>query len=337
MARPRSKANQWLPQKVYRGKSRYEYRPESGYTVKLCKIPKDGETELIKAEVWRLYLEVKDVPVVRNDMSSLMDDFENSPQWEELSPATQGDYRGYRKQIEPVFGKMLPQDVEPVHIRQYMDVMYKKGVKVQPNRHHSYLSRLFSWALERAYVDSNPAKSVRKFRETSRDRYIEDWEFELVLRVARSSGYPYMAPLMELAYLCRARSGELLRLTEHDVREDGMFLKRSKKSMSEITGWTDRLDAVINEARNLFPDAPTHISRPLIHGRNGRAIPAETRKTAMTRIMAEALRSGLKERFTFHDIKAKGISDHKNKQGGHRSKKMQAVYDRKPDVTLATR
>ena len=50
-----------------------------------------------------------------------------------------------------------------------------------------------------------------------------------------------------------------------------------------------------------------------------------------------ALGSGLKERFTYHDVKAKGVSDHAKKAGGHKSKKMAAVYDRKPDVMEPTR
>ena len=45
----------------------------------------------------------------------------------------------------------------------------------------------------------------------------------------------------------------------------------------------------------------------------------------------------LKESFTFHDIKAKGVTDHATKASGHRSKKMLAVYDRKPDIINATR
>ena len=34
------------------------------------------------------------------------------------------------------------------------------------------------------------------------------------------------------------------------------------------------------------------------------------------------------EHFTFHDIKAKGITDHPDKEGGHKSPKMRVVYDR---------
>ena len=45
----------------------------------------------------------------------------------------------------------------------------------------------------------------------------------------------------------------------------------------------------------------------------------------------------LKETFTFHDIKAKGIIDNETKEGGHRSKKMEVVYDRKPSIIKAPR
>lgn len=178
---------------------------------------------------------------------------------------------------------------------------------------------------------------MRKFRELSRDRYIEDWEFELVKNVARESAYPYIAPFMELAYLCRGRSAEIRALTEKDVTEEGIYLKRAKGSISEITGYSDRLHAALAEARSLFPSSAVLISRPLIHSKTGEPIPAESLKTAFNRVMRAAMERGLKEWFTLQDIKAKGVSDHDTKASGHKTKKMQAVYDRKPSVTPATK
>lgn len=55
------------------------------------------------------------------------------------------------------------------------------------------------------------------------------------------------------------------------------------------------------------------------------------------RVMRQALTERLKERFTFHDIKAKGVTDHDKKASGHKTKKMQAVYDRKPGVVAPTK
>ena len=53
--------------------------------------------------------------------------------------------------------------------------------------------------------------------------------------------------------------------------------------------------------------------------------------------MAKALKKGLKEKFTFHDIKAKDVSDHKDQYGGHRSEKMRRVYVRGLNKIESTR
>jgi len=56
--------------------------------------------------------------------------------------------------------------------------------------------------------------------------------------------------------------------------------------------------------------------------------------------MKMALEKGLKERFTFHDLKAKGVTDFdgdKQKAAGYRSVQMPDVYNRKPEKTPSTR
>ena len=48
--------------------------------------------------------------------------------------------------------------------------------------------------------------------------------------------------------------------------------------------------------------------------------------------MGKAMKQGLKERFTFHDLKAKGVSDfqgEKRDAAGHKTVAMAEVYDRK--------
>ena len=339
MPRKRSTSDDnWLPSRVYRGRSAYEYRPRSGENIRLIALPKDGlETESIKADVWAAYTKAKSAPVQADDMNMLMDEYHKGAQFRQLSPNTQRDYEQYSKRIRRVFGHMIPSDIKPPHIRQFMDAMAAKEIIVQANRHHSYLSVIFSWGIERAWCTENPAKQVRKFRETPRDRYIEDWEYDLVLGIARQSSYPYLAPMMELAYLCRARSIEVLAFTEANISDEGIFLNRKKGSDNEITAWSDRLRKAVADARALFPNAPASIQRPLIHDKTGHHIRRESFKTAWGRVMTIALKSGLKERFTFHDIKAKAITDHSKHFGGHKTKKMTAVYNRKPDIIEPTR
>ena len=79
------------------------------------------------------------------------------------------------------------------------------------------------------------------------------------------------------------------------------------------------------------------VSTYLIHDKNGLPITYAAFKDAWQRLMKKALANGLKERFNFHDIKAKGVSDHKHKHSGHKSAAMKAVYDRKLDKVEGTR
>ncbi len=128
----------------------------------------------------------------------------------------------------------------------------------------------------------------------------------------------------------------------------GIFVERGKHSKNEITAWSPRLKKAVEDARRLCnPTAPSRVSkRPLFKGRSGGPITAANRKSGWKRIRDIAMNEGLEIEgkvvklqtpFTFHDIKAKGITDHESKAGGHRSKKMEAVYDRKPEIIKATR
>jgi integrase len=336
-------ADSWMPPRTYRGKTRYEYRPVDGTTIKLGMLPKEGiagETAAVKAKVWDDYAAAVDAPPRVDDLNLLIDQYHKSPQMLRLSANTQTDYHNYSKRIRRVFGHMLPHTIKPPHIREFMDALAKQGKIVTANRHHSYLSVLLGWGIERGWLDDNPAKKVRKFQETPRDRYIEDWEFEFVKNIARQGSYPYIAPMMDLAYYCRVRSIEVRNITENDIDEIGVYTRRTKRSLAEITQWSDALFNAVEEARSLFPNAPLHVKRPLFHTKNGAPVPRESFKTAWGRVMDEALEKGLKVRFTFQDIKAKGVSDHIFKVSGHRptsSKKMLEVYNRKPNLIPSTR
>ena len=344
--RTRKTSDAWMPERVYRGKTSYEWRPKGGGCVSLCRLPKDGnENEGVKRHVWRELDQAKSKAALKEDVNFLIKRYLASGQYKALSTRTQKDYRGYSKRIIVVFGNMAPMEVTPKRIRDFMDKLGEK-YPVAANRHHTFLLAIFGWAYERDMVLRNPASGIKKFKEKPRDRYIEDWEFDLVYEVARESSYPWIAPMMEFAYLCRMRSIEVRELSEKHILADGVFVDRHKDSENEITAWTPRLKQALKDARVAFPDAPTTMDRPIFHNARGVRVIKDSYSTAWSRVIKRALEIGtdidgetvtLKERFTFHDIKAKGVTDHKDKYAGHRSKKMQAVYDRKPSIRDATR
>lgn len=54
-------------------------------------------------------------------------------------------------------------------------------------------------------------------------------------------------------------------------------------------------------------------------------------------IEVDGQRLKLEEPFTFHDLKAKGVTDHTEQWAGHKSEKARQVYIRKPREIDATR
>ncbi len=136
---------------------------------------------------------------------------------------------------------------------------------------------------------------------------------------------------MEVAYLCRARKGEVLALTRHDVLAEGLRIRRTKGSKTNIVRWSERLRAAVATCINKERTVSTTI---LFSDSHGQQILETTFDTSWQRLMQKIQTEfGEENRFHFHDLKAKGVSDDegdKQKGSGHKSAAMVATYDRKP-------
>ena len=128
--------------------------------------------------------------------------------------------------------------------------------------------------------------------------------------------------MMELAYLLRARLGEVLSLTTEDVTESHVRLVRSKGSEGELTMLSERLRAAVSDVSG----------NPHICYQYGES----AFRSAWRRLQSKMRSEGI-EPFSFHDLKAKGISDHETNHGGHRDPKMRKVYVRTLQEIPATR
>jgi hypothetical protein len=215
------------------------------------------------------------------------------------------------------FGATCVDEITPGVIAAYRDKRGEDKAPVTGNREMAYLSLIFSWGYERELVKANPVKGVKRHTERPRERYIEDWEYQLVYDLAATPHY--LRPAMELAYLCRLRKIEVLAFSRlKDLTTEGVIARRVKRSRTQIVTWSDRLrDAVAAGG-----GASTVASVYVIHDRRGQRIRESTFDTAWQRLMVKASRRGLKSRFTFHDIKAKGVSDFdgdKQRAAGHRT------------------
>lgn len=327
----RRKINSQYPKGVYRKRNTLIYREylgreggkaRFGPDVYLC--PIDAPLSVLHREFERITQ--REVGTI----NWLLGKYHISPQFAGLSTRTRSDYDDYRRLLTGYimangrpFGEAPLECVTRKTIRSYLD---KYGAPIAANRHVQYLKAAWYWALERHDdLPDNPCANVRLNLQPPRDRYVSQAEFQAFM--ATTSGY---IPLfMELAYLCRARWSEVARLKREDMQAEGIRLVRSKGSQGEITAYTPRLLAAIEQCKAFNSEAPTPIGGAyLIHDKRGAAIRQNAFQTAWGRAMREwAAKGG--SRFTYHDIKACGYSDQKVQDAGHRSEKMHRTYSRK--------
>ncbi|MHC5175437.1 tyrosine-type recombinase/integrase [Serratia rhizosphaerae] len=329
MARKRTKsAGLNLPTRVYPGKSQYEYHPACGGSISLC--PLDAPLSL----VWARYEAACRGIQEKGNLAGLIADFFDSADFCRLGKETKNDYRKYSKKIISVFGKMDPDAVKPQHIRKYMD---KRGVTAptQANREKTFMSRVFGWAYERGIVKMNPCKGVRQFKEEARERYITDREYDALYVVAP----PLIQAAMEVAYLCCARQGDILALTKAQILPEGIFIRQGKTGKKQIKAWTERLRAAIELAESL-PLKDGMISMFVLHQQRGHRYTRDGFNSRWQKAKDKAAEQfpDISFDFTFHDLKAKGISDlegslmEKQAISGHKTITQTARYDRKTQI-----
>ena len=349
MARPR--ANKEYPPYCSKHGKRWIYRPylgkgKLGSPIFLC--PADSPV----SAVWRAYEQcLKDNT---QNIRWLLECYIDSPKVAKLATKTHGSYREMagsicrRSTLEgETFGQVALHVITRRTIQQYIDT-YPHPIAA--NRQIQLLKAAWNWALNRHDVPDNPCVGIELNKEESRDRYIEDWEYAVMLKIASDSNMPWLPVAIELAFLCRARRGEVLAYKRDDVLPNGLRLIRAKKSRGEITKWSPRLRAAVDAAQSFNSNV---ISPYLLHNKKGEAVSTRTVESGWKRLMAKALAEGaeltdsmakearemggivignrvkLRKKFTYHDIKAKGLSDASHHDAGHKSGQMLDVYLRK--------
>jgi len=295
---------------------RIEGKRKYGPRIHLC--PYDSPLSLI----WQRYEEIQVRPTFT--VAWLFRMFTQSRDFLDLAPKTQLSYddnaRVFMRQQSDSgtsVGDLQLKYLNERSLRQYLDTY---PYKVAANRQLAVLSSAWSWAKQRYNVPDNPCLKVKPNKEHSRKRYVSDEEYQHALGLAS----PWLKVAMELAYLCRARAGEVYRLRREDVTPEGLRLDRGKGSDSELTAYHPRLVEALDMAEAL-PGSGEH----LVRGKGGR-ITKPAHASAMRRLMAK-----IDEPFTFHDLKAKGITDMAQVQtpwAGHKSEKMLGVYIRRPKI-----
>lgn len=232
------------------------------------------------------------------------------------------------KNLKDVFGKTLVLEVRPMHIAKYLDI---RGIKapIRANREISLLSHIFSYAMRWGQIDRNPCLGVAKHPEKGRDRYITDKEFESV----KSISSELIEIVMDFAYITAMRKGDILKLKLEQITDEGIWIKQSKTGSRQLYEWTNGLSDVVARAKSL--------KRPirglyLFCTRQGQPYSDTGFKAMWNRVQVKWAESG-GERFTFHDIRAKSLTDAKRlgldaqSLAGHSSSAMTEHYIKQRD------
>ncbi|EGI6799936.1 tyrosine-type recombinase/integrase [Escherichia coli] len=322
MGRKRAPGNEWMPKGVFFRPSGYYWKP-GGTTEKLA--PADST----KAEVWVAYEKVIEGRKNILTFSQLWKKFLNSTDYADLAPRTQKDYLAHEKYLLAVFGEAEAKSIKPEHVRRYMDARGKKS-RVQANHEHSSMSRVYRWGYQRGFVPGNPCVGVDKYPKPQRDRYITDEEYLAIYDCATD---PVKAA-MEIAYLCAARVSDVLKMDWNQIMDKGIFIQQGKTGVKQIKAWTDRLHSAVNLCRKSGEDGA--VIKTMYGERYSYKGFNEAWRKARN---AAAEKIGRPLDCTFHDLKAKGISDYegsgrdKQKFSGHKTESQVLVYDRKVKIS----
>ncbi|ABO22866.1 tyrosine-type recombinase/integrase [Shewanella loihica] len=288
----RRKSDNHLPPKVYQRSGSYYFVDKDGKWIKLASSYPEAMVKY--AEI------VGDVGNLVT-VSDLLDRY-----LREVAPLkAEASYKSNLAQskfLRAGLGDIRVDELTPRHIYQYMDVRGKKG-KTQTNREIAMLSHMLKYAIRWGLIDHNPCRSVMRFKETPRDRYIEDKEY----KAFRDFAGPLIAAYMDFKLLTGLRKSDILKLRRDALKEDGIHVLINKTKRKIIISWSDHLRAAVQAIKDL----PRPInSIYLFSTRKGQPYTTDGFSSIWQRKMVKAMEKGiLTERFTDHDVRAKTGSD----------------------------
>lgn len=240
---------------------------------------------------------------------------------QELRPSTRKAYDYFLFGIlNHHFGHLLPSEVEPMHIAQYLELRKTQGAAVSGNRERAALSSVFEFAMRRGWARSNPCRGVRRNRETPSKTLIES----AGLRQALDRAPPHFARVLQFAYMTGVRMGEAIDMCYESVTPAGIKFIEGKTGKPRLIEWSPMLRHLIREicaGRALEP------TDRLLVNRFGKPL-------TQWGIISNVRRLGVP--WSFRDIRPKAQTDGGDRNVLGHTGQMRGVYTR-AKKTLPTR
>jgi len=221
---------------------------------------------------------------------------------EELPKKSKATQKGRLQELKPVekaFGHMEPDAIEPSDVWNY----YRARGEIEQAKHEVRgLSAVLSFGRRiGACKKPNPCFGLRLEGSGARDRYVTDDEFLIVRDLAPTMlGYA-----MDVALLAGCRKNDIIRLERKHITDEGIEYQPSKDKKFSLIEWNDELRVTIEGALRVSP----RVRQFVFCTKEGKKFSPDGFNTAWQRLMSKAMENGLKERFTFNDLRAKSASD----------------------------
>lgn len=225
-----------------------------------------------------------------------------------LSKRTVDDYRETLKPLKAFFGAMLPAEVGPHHVSEYLEIGAQADRGTRANRERATLSSCFSWMLrtnQSGGLATNPcmrASGVRRNPEAPRERYVTDAEYSAVFKVAPAQ----VRLMMELCYRTLQRPEvDVLAWTPANVQtkagEKVLRFRQSKTKRAIDIALTGQLGELVQRAIGEVPQ----LRQPIVHTMVGTAYTYDGISSMLKRAQVKAK----VQSFGFRDLKGKGATD----------------------------
>lgn len=244
------------------------------------------------------------------------------------------DCEAYSVPLKQAFGRMNPAALRPAHVWTYLHKARGVEAPIRANKEVGFLQVVLGRACSQGMIDRNPCVGVERNEETPRDRLVSDVELlRFCKTAARKSDYARRIALAAaIAYLTGKAQGQILGLKRSQIGRDGITFGKRKGGANTFVAWSKRLRRYV-EASIAMPSAVE--SMFVVHTTTGGPYTAGGFKKGWQTLMSEWVAMG-GERFTFHDLRAKAITD-TIEQGrkaseltGHRQEAtVSKIYDRR--------
>lgn len=168
-----------------------------------------------------------------------------------LAPATQKQYSYFffgTAKVEGIlnhtFGHLMPGDVEPTLVAQFLERSEADGGPVAGNRAKAALSSVFEFAMRKGLAKVNPCRGVRRNKERASKVRIKT-SAELSAKMDQAPGH--FSKVMQFAYLSGVREIDMIKMELAAITPDGIRYNESKTGKPALIPWTPALRELVRE------------------------------------------------------------------------------------------